>query len=208
MYLEIALITTVRRLLPSAALAIPLLAVPRGNLLVSITIQLSILTILMYALADKLVPMTSEPWFGGSASIRAKRFGTAAAASALVTGFGALVGLATAAALRFQPSLQFLALISALDIAWVVTATMVGTFWLAGRRASRIAGAIVGAACVFAFWRYLYNVGFTETGGWLLTASDLNRYVLPFDVAAAVIAIGVVLVAIRKGSTFDQSPVG
>jgi len=206
--LETALIVTVRRLLPSAVVAVPLLAIPRGDLLATVTIQLSALTILMYALADKLVPMTSEPWFSGAASLRAKRFSTAAAASALVTGFGALVGLATAAALRFQPSLQFLALISVLDIAWVVTATMVGTFWLAGRRASRIAGAIVGTTCVFALWRYLDIVGFTEEGGWLLSAADLNRYVLPFDAAAAVIAFGVVLIAIRRDPKSGQPSVG
>ena len=51
----------------------------------------------------------------------------------IVTGVTALVTLATTAALRFEPSLQFLQLLSALDIAWVVAGTTLAVRSLWGR---------------------------------------------------------------------------
>ena len=43
--------------------------------------------------------------------------------------------------------------------------------------------------CVFSIWRYLDIVGFTATGGWKVSGADLMRYVIPFDMAAAVVAV-------------------
>jgi hypothetical protein len=196
---ESALMTAVRWLLPSAALAIPLLVLPSGDLLATTIIHLTALVILLYGMAVRLLPFIDVLWFEGVRSRAWQAFGTAAALTALVTGFVALVTLATSAGLRLDPSLQFLQLISALDIAWVVTATMIGVTWLAGRVPGRLTSAAVGVMCVVAQWRYLADVGFTSEGGWLLRAADLNRLVLPFDTMAAIVALGSVILAIRRG---------
>lgn len=198
-HVESALLVSARWLLPSAALAIPMLAIPPGDPLVTSLVHLAALVALLYALAVRLMVHAEPLWFPGLSTVGRQAFGTAAGLSALVTGFIALVTLATSAALRLQPSLQFLQLLSALDIAWVVTASMIGFRWLAGDRAGRLAGAAVAIMCVVAQWRYLAAVGFTADGGWLLRGSDLARLVLPFDTVAAVVAIGSVLLAIRRG---------
>ena len=111
-----------------------------------------------------------------------------AAVVALTTGAVALVTIATSAALRFDPSLQFLQLLSALDIAWVVAATLIGVRWLAGKVIGDLAGTAIGIVCVWSIWNYLQIVGFAADGGWLLDGSALVRYVLPYDVMAAIIA--------------------
>jgi len=196
--------TTVRWLLPSAAVAIPLLVLPADDLLATTIVHLGLLVALLYMLADRLLPSIDPLWFGRAGSPGMRQFGTAAALTSLVTGFIALVTLATSAGLRLQPSLQFLQLLSAMDIAWVVTGSMIGFTWLAGRTAGRLAGAVIGIMCVGAQWRYLEVVGFTADGGWLLSAADLNRLVLPFDTMAALVTLGSVFIAIRR----DQSSIG
>jgi hypothetical protein len=197
--LEQALVVSVRWVLPGAALALPLLLVPRTEDLLALTIaHLGAVVVLGWMVADRLAPFTDGAWFDGVASPFWRRFGAAAATTALVTGAVALVTLPTAAALRLQPSLQFLQLLSALDIAWVVAATMIGVRWLAGHAAARIAGTVIAAICVWSIWRYLDTVGFAADGGWLVSAPDLARLVLPFDVMAALIAVGTVVVAARR----------
>ncbi|MDR9451616.1 MAG: hypothetical protein RI637_10405 [Acidimicrobiia bacterium] len=61
--------------------------------------------------------------------------------------------------------------------------------WLAGRTAGAVAGGVVGVVCVWSIWTYLTIVGFTPDGGWLVDGSALLRYVLPYDIAAAMIAV-------------------
>ena len=63
----------------------------------------------------------------------------------LVTGVVALVTLASSAALRFPPSMQFLQLLSAVDIAWAATALVVGADRAWGRTVAIIGGTILGA---------------------------------------------------------------
>lgn len=197
--LEQALLITARRLIPSAGLAVPLLLVPRTDELLTLTtVHLSGIVVLGWLLADRLAPSTDGRWFGAIASPFWRRFGAAAAVTALVTGYTALVTLPTAAALRLQPSLQFLQLLSALDIAWVVAATMIGVRWLAGRAAGRVAGGAMAVVCVWSIWRYLDTVGFAADGGWLLSGPELARLVLPFDMVAALIAVGTVVTAARR----------
>lgn len=111
-----------------------------------------------------------------------------AAVVALTTGVVAVVTLSTSAALRFDASLQFLQLLSALDIAWVVAATLLGVRWLAGKVIGDLAGAMIGVVCVWSIWNYLQIVGFAEDGGWLVDGSAMLRYVIPYDIMAAVIA--------------------
>jgi hypothetical protein len=115
----------------------------------------------------------------------------------VVTGVVGLVTLASSAALRYQPSLQFLQLLSALDIAWVVAAVIIG-IRLGWGRAGLVAGGVVGAFCVWSIWNYLRVVGLAPDGGWELRGDELMRLVLPFDMAAAVVAIGLVGEGLRR----------
>jgi hypothetical protein len=110
----------------------------------------------------------------------------------------ALVTLATAAALRFDPSLQFLQLLSTLDIAWSVAALYFGVRWLKGETLGRMAGAMLAVVCIWSIWNYLRIVGFTDSGGWLVDAGALGRWVLPFDTAAALLALGSLVLAVRQ----------
>ena len=54
--------------------------------------------------------------------------------------------------------------------------------------------------CVWSIWRYLDQVGFTDSGGWLVDADALNRLVFPLDMAAAVIAIGSLWIGARHAT--------
>jgi hypothetical protein len=109
-----------------------------------------------------------------------------------------LVTLASSAALRFQPSTQFLQLLSALDIAWAIATVMVAVYWLRGRWPALMAGAVVGVVCIASIFRYLDAVGFTPRGRWRLDGGALWTYVIPFDMAVAVIAIGLFVFAARR----------
>ncbi len=116
---------------------------------------------------------------------------------ALTTGVVALVTLASSAALGYDPSLQFLQLLSALDIAWAVAALVLGARLLAGERWASLAGLVLSGVCVWSIWRYLEVVGFSAEGGWIVSGPDLWRYVLPFDIAAAILAAGALIAGLR-----------
>jgi len=60
--------------------------------------------------------------------------------------------LATSAALRYDPSLQFLQLLSSLDIAWAATALALGARRRFGPRVA--AGAELKLDLAFAYWRW------------------------------------------------------
>ncbi len=205
--LERSLATSVSWLLPSLLVALPLLAldVTGQDLLAATTLHLSAVVLGLYSLSLVLARRADEPMFT-SLRTGSRRFATAATLTALVTGYAALVTLATSAALRFDPSLQFLQLLSALDIAWVVTATVIGVRWLAGDGAAAAAGAIMSAVCVWSIWRYLNEVGFGPEGEWIVSGEALNRLVLLIDTMAAVVALGVVVAGIRRQTTLQPSP--
>jgi len=161
--------------------------------------QLVLLVLLGYLLAFKMLPFTDTIWFRGTRLKATQRvFGTGLAAIVAVTGVVGLVTLASSAALRLQPSTQFLQLLSALDIAWAVATVMVGLYWLRGRTAALVGGAIVGIACIATIARYLDSVGFTSKGRWRLDAAALWKYVLAYDIAVAVIAIAIFVFATRR----------
>ncbi|HZD22888.1 MAG TPA: hypothetical protein VE569_05730 [Acidimicrobiia bacterium] len=177
-------------------MSLPLLAVPEPNpsqLVVYTLMHLSALVVFGLAVAGDLIRVMDGSWFdwlGPTARVIA----SGAAVVALTVGVVALVTLPTSAALRYNPSLQFLQLLSALDIAWAAGTTLVGIGWLAGRRWGRTAGVVVGAICVWSIWTYLNAVGFAPDGGWQVDGDALMRYVIPLDMGAAVVAVAALIV--------------
>ncbi len=185
-------------------LALVLLWVPVGtNLLVATTVHLSAVVIPGLVLAMRIIPSTMpEPWFEARTPT-GRWLRTGVGVVALVTGQAALVTLASSAALRLQPSLQFLQLLSAMDIAWVTTGTMVGLWWYWGRRASMAGGVLMAMVCVWSSWRYLAVVGFADDGGWLVDGAAMLRMVIPIDAMAAGLAIGALAIGVRKRAAGD-----
>ena len=206
--IERSLLLAVRWLIPSLVLTIPLLAIDiDGNLLTGTTIQLIGIVVATFGLTLSLAPIGDQGWFLGMDNPSRRLFAAAASIAAIATGYAALVTLASSAALGLSPSLQFLQLLSALDIAWVVAATVVGTRWIQGARTSHIAGFAMSVVCVWSIWRYLDEVGFGPNGEWIVSKAALNELVLPYDTMAAVIGIGAVLIGIRRRqATVQPSP--
>jgi hypothetical protein len=132
-----------------------------------------------------------------------RRFITNAALIVIVAGVTALVTLASSAAMQYEPSLQFLQLLSALDIAWVVAGTVLAVRLLWGRVVAAAAGWMMSVVCVLSIAAYLDQVGLTESGGWLIDGGQLLRLVIPFDVAAALITLGLTWLAARRETSAD-----
>lgn len=204
--LERALVLATKWTLIGASVSVSLLAVPESftsrNRLIVTTVHLSVIvlsaTVLSWRLNDlvdqEFFPDVRRPWLASTVSI-----------VAVVVGFGALVTLASSAALRYDPSLQFLQLLSALDVAWSAAAFGFGMRVVAGsERVGRWAALALDAICVFSIWNYLRVVGFTSDGGWLVDRGELLSLVIPFDVAAAVMAISALIVADRRMTSVDS----
>ena len=208
--LEGALIRTVRWLVPALALTPLLLAVPQpGDPFGLVMVHLSVLVLFGLGLTVTLTRYLTTGWFPGTAwQPRQRLLASAAALVALDTGAVALLTLASSAALRYDPSLQFLQLLSALDIAWAGAAIATGSFLIWGsRRAAWIGGVALGVFCVFSIWRYLDIVGFTESGGWKVSGPNLMQYVIPFDMAAAVVAVVLLWRGSQAGLRTEQARV-
>lgn len=207
--LERALIKTTWWLVPALLVSLPLLAIPgTRNPFGLFVVQLSLIVLFGVALAVQLSPEPeAEQWFAGTGWPEGRRrLAAASALVALVTGAVALVTLATSAALRLEPSLQFLQLLSTMDIAWTGAAIVIGSYlrWRT-RRAAWIGGLMLGVFCVFSIWSYLNAVGFTADGGWEVSGSALMRHVIPFDIAAAVMAVAVLWVGTHTGLRTEQA---
>jgi len=167
--------------------------------------HLTLLVLLAVSLTFRLLPYTDGLWFGAGSLTRVRRvMATGLGAIVIVTGIVGLVTLASSAALRYQPSTQFLQLLSALDIAWAVSTTMIAVHWLRGRRAALVAGGVVGVLCIASIGRYLDSVGFTPLGRWRLDAGALWEFVLPYDIAVATVAIVLFVVAARRKAVEDN----
>lgn len=180
---------------PFSALALAFRAPdPDDGLLTYNLIHLLLLQLAALALVRVLAPLSDQPWFRSS---QKPWLASAATLVALVTGFAALLTLATSAASRFDPSLQFLQLLSSLDIAWATAALYVGARALWGGRVAIAMGVGLVIACVGSIAAYLAVVGFTESGGWLVDGGEMMRLVIPADMVAAAIAVGVLLLASR-----------
>ncbi len=165
-------------------------------------IHLTVVQLATFAYAIEMAELTKRPWF-----IHTKRPWLASATSliAAVVGFSALLTLATSAAARYEASLQFLQLLSSLDIAWVVAALYLGSLRIAHRRIATVAGLALLAACVISIAVYLSVVGFTSGGGWLVDGGELMRIVLPSDTVAAIISLTVLLRAARHTQPIEQA---
>lgn len=177
----------------------------RDSLLTWSTIHLAAVVLVGGAATIDLRRFVDQPMFTGIDGVQLRRFATAGAIVALVTGVVALTTLATSAALRLEPSHQFLQLLSSLDIAWSVAALYYGIRWMRGETAGRIGGAVLTIVCIWSIWNYLRIVGFTDDGGWLVDGGALLRWVLPFDTMAAVAALGSLIWAARQ-PTEHRSP--
>lgn len=181
------------------ALAIPLLAVPDTTHYLSLsTYHLIAVVILELTLALRLAPLVDEEGWFVALRPSLRPWASAAAAIALVTGMAALATLSTSAALGMRPSLQFLQLLSAVDIAWVATAAVIGGYRLAGRWAAVAGGVFIGVYCVWAIWNYLHTVGFGPAGQWLVQGDDLFRLVIVNDMIAAIIGLSLLFVGTRR----------
>lgn len=186
--------------LAAAAVSLPLLAVPQpqqNDLLTYAMVHLSALVLLGLAVASDLHRLTDDTWFPWLGSF-GRWLSAGASTVALTVGVVALATIPTSAALRLTPSLQYLQLLSALDIAFAASTTLIGVGWWLGRKAGAIAGIAVGAVCIWSIWRYLTVVGFSADGGWLVDADALLTHVLPYDVAAAVIAVTTLIGGARR----------
>lgn len=107
----------------------------------------------------------------------------------LATGAVALVTLASSAAARYQPSLQFLQLLSSMDIVWAGATLYLGVRWWRNERFGLVAAGLLGVFCVWSLWNYLGAVGLAADGGWLVIGEEIMRRILPYDMAAAVVAV-------------------
>lgn len=206
--IERALLRTVPWLVGALVLSLPLLMVDSGlDPLWVFIVHLSVLVVFALVLAHMLVPLGTAAWFeatgwGPFARLVAGGIGIVV----LVTGTVGLVTLASSAALRFDPSTQFLQLISALDIAWVTAAVTLGLYRTFGRIWAVVGGLVIGSICVWSIWNYLDHVGFGPNGEWVVSNPDLLRFVLPYDVVAAVAAVTLFLVGVRSSAQATEQP--
>ena len=156
-----------------------------------------------FFLVIELASLTDDPWFE---NVKRSWLASSASLIAGAVGFSALLTLGTSAAARYDVSLQFLQLLSSLDIAWVVAALYLGTRALANRRLAIPAGSALLIACVASIAIYLSVVGFSADGGWLVDGAELMRIVLPSDLMAAIISLTVLLIASsRKVQPTEQA---
>lgn len=204
--LERALVRSVVWLLAGLVAALPLLAVPSSDHLLAVTtIHLSVLVAFGLATAWALAPLADDTWFGGTRlSGESRLLVSGAGVVVLATGVIGLTTLASSAALRFQPSLQFLQLLSALDIAWAGAAIVLGLRRWRGDAAAAAGGLTLAVVCVWSIWRYLDRVGFAQDGGWRVDGGQLVALVIPYDMAAAVAAVVALVVGTRRAHRTAQ----
>lgn len=208
--LERAVLKSLPWLLGGLLAAVPLLLVPgSSDLRWDLVVHLSLLVLFAFGLTWRMPEIDADDWFRSQDWSPTLRFFAAATSLVvIVTGVTALVTLATTAALRFQPSLQYLQLLSSLDIAWVVAGTTLAVRSLWGRVPAFAAGSMMSIVCVMSIVLYLVEVGLTNEGGWLVDGAAMLRLILPFDIAAALITVTLLLLAARHSADrAGQSPV-
>ena len=65
---------------------------------------------------------------------------------------------------------------------------------------------MMGIVCVWSIWYYLDTVPFGPDGEWVVSGSDLATRVIPFDVAAAIIAVGVFAFGTYRAAQAMEQP--
>jgi hypothetical protein len=198
--LEVAAVRSLPWLVGGLLVSVLLLLVPDDlDLTRLFLVHLSALTMLGVIVSARVAPLLGGDWYAGyTMSDTWRRIAGGASLVVVVTGLVGLVTLASSAALRFAPSVQFLQMLSALDIAWVVAATLIGATRLWGRAIGTGAGAVMGAFCVASIVNYLRVVGFSPVGEWVLDGGELMRLVIPSDMLAATVAIVILVAAARR----------
>ena len=172
-----------------------------------VTVHLAALVLLGLVAALRLTPLGGDDWFMGQSWSPFWRLAASGVSIVfLVTGMVGLVTLASSAALRYPPSLQFLQLLSALDIAWASAALLIGVYRAWRLPAAATAGTVLAIICVWSMWRYLDVVGFGQEGEWIVDSAALARYVLRFDVLAAVMTVGAFVYGTRRQAMEQASP--
>jgi hypothetical protein len=197
---ERALIRCVVWATTGAAAALPLLVVPEpGDPTTTLMIHLAALSGFGVALAFHLAPLADGEWFVGTGSGPIVRRGAAAgllvAAAVVSTG---VVAVATAAALRFDASVQFLQMLAAVGITAVAGSAGLGVRRLAGRGAAATVAMGTAALCIWSLWRYLDLVGFGADGGWVVDGAQIRRTMLPVFLGSGFGALVVFVVAVGR----------
>ena len=208
--MERVVLAAVPFLVVGLALSLPLLLVTwTPPPIAPVIVHLSALVLLGLVTAVWLAPLAGADWFLGRAwSAWWRLVASGGTVVVITTGVVGLVTLASSAALQFPPSMQFLQLLSALDIAWAGGALVVGAHRAWGRAAAVTAGVVLGVVCVFAIWRYLDVVGFGPSGEWIVDGPALWRNVIPADTAAALVAIVVFTYGTWRQASVEAGSLG
>ena len=206
--IERALLRAVPFLAFGLVASLPLLLVSPGDAPLGWFIaQLIVLVAIGHVMTITVMDLGDEPWFEAAPwGLRLRSTASGVGLVVLVTGTVGLITLASSAAMRLDPSLQFLQLLSALDIAWAASALAIGVYRAFSRGWAIAAGAMLGIVCVWSIWNYLSFVGFGQGGSWIVSGADLSRLVIPFDMAAAVVAVGFFLLGIRSQVHATEQP--
>lgn len=198
--LEEAVVRVLPWLLGGLAGSFVVLVLPKASTpMPTFLAHLSLLTLFGVLAGWQLTDMMGRAWYRGYRLAPVlRRLAAGVSLMVVVTGLVGLVTLASSAALQYAPSVQFLQLLSALDIAWVVAATLIGAGRIWGRRIGLAAAVGMGGICVGSIANYLRVVGFSSAGEWLVDGGELLRLVIPFDVVAGVLAATLLVVAARQ----------
>lgn len=200
--IESALLVAAPWLVAGLGISIVGFLIPSGRAspTVLFIVQLTLLVALGLGLADRLAGfLVDDGWFANPGWSPFRRAFAAAVVLVIIpTGVVGLVTLASSATIGYDPSLQFLQLLSALDIVWAGAALLYGSFLLWGRSVARVAAALLGVVCVASLWNYLNVVGYGPNDEWLVDGGELARLVIPLDMLAAVVALVVVVAGLRR----------
>lgn len=180
------------------AAAVPLLVVPQPGTdpRLPAIVHLGLLGAFAIGLAVHLTPVADRPWLTGTTIGEAARWAAAGlVVVAMVAAAASGVAVATAASLRFDPSLQYLQVLAALHLSITASFVVLGARRRFGGAIAGVAAAATVAAGLWTEWRYLGAVGFTPAGGWVVDGSEMRVIVLPFlagsaAAAAAAVAAG------------------
>lgn len=185
-----------------AACAVPILVLPQpDDPLLTMTVHLSLLVLFGIALVFHLAPLVEEPWFDGlglgTGGRTALTWMVAGAQAILACG---LATIATAAAFRYAPSVQFLVLLAVLGVVASITIAALGARRRFGPTVAGWTAVAIGAVGVWPIWRYGATVGFTPDGGWLVDGGEVLRVIVPVDLIRWAVALTLFTMGVRRAS--------